>query len=92
MGERRRAVMADLRQQAPEVTEREAQELGRVRHGEVPLDDLDQDMSSLLLSLAQDDFPPVHTPRVTESLARRVKPASREGGESLGNWAIEPAG
>jgi hypothetical protein len=68
MGERRRAVMADLCQQAPEVTAREAQELGRVRHGEVPLDDLNQNMSSLLLSLAQGDSPPVHAPRVTESL------------------------
>src|SRR5579864_1162467 len=68
MGERRRAGQADLRQQAPEVTEREAQEAGRVRHREVPLDDLDQDMGSLLLSLAQGDSPPVHAPRVTESL------------------------
>ncbi len=70
MGERRRAVVADLRQQPTEVTAREAQESGRVRHGEVPLDDLDQDMSSLLFSLAQRDSPPVHGPRVTESLIR----------------------
>ncbi len=68
MGERRRATLADLRQQATEVTEREAQESGRVRHCEVPLHDLDQDMGSLLLSLAQGDSPPVHAPRVTESL------------------------
>ncbi len=68
MGERRRTVVADLRQQATDVTEREAQESGRVRHGEVPLDDLDQDMSSLLFSLAQGDSPPVHAPTVTESL------------------------
>jgi hypothetical protein len=34
----------------------------------VPLDDLDQDMGSLLFSLAQRDSPPVHAPRVTESL------------------------
>ena len=68
MGERRRATLADLRQQATEVTDREAQESGRVRHCEVPLHDLDQDMGSLLLSLAQGDSPPVHAPRVTESL------------------------
>ncbi len=68
MGERRRADLADLRQQATEVTERETQEAGRIRHREVPLDDLDQDMGSLLLSLAQGDSPPVHAPRVTESL------------------------
>ncbi len=68
MGERRRAPLADLGQQATEVTEREAQESGRIRHGEVPLDNLDQDMGSLLLSLAQGDSPPVHAPRVTESL------------------------
>ncbi len=68
MGECRRAMVADLRQQAPEVTKRDAQESGRVRHREVPLDDLDQDMGSLLLSLAQGDSPPVHAPRVTESL------------------------
>lgn len=68
MGERRRAVVADLCQQAPEVTDREAQEAGRVRHREMPLDDLNQDMGSLLLSLAQGDSPPVHAPRVTESL------------------------
>lgn len=68
MGERRRAVLADLGQQATEVTEREAEEAGRIRHGEVPLDDLDQDIGSLLLSLAQGDSPPVHAPRVTESL------------------------
>lgn len=70
MGERPRTVVADLRQQAPEVTEREAQESGGVRHGEVSLDDLDQDMHSLLLSLAQRDSPPVHPLRVTESLIR----------------------
>jgi hypothetical protein len=68
MGERRRAVEADLRQQATEVTEREAQEPGRLRHGEAPFDDLDQDMGTLLLPLAQGDSPPVHPPRVTESL------------------------
>lgn len=68
MGERRRATVADLRQQTTEVTEREAQESGRVRHCEVPLHDLDQDMGSLLFSLAQGDSPPVHAPRVTESL------------------------
>jgi len=68
MGERRRATVADLRQQATEVTEREAQESGRVRHCEVPLHDLDQDMGSLLLLLGQGDRLPVHCPRVTESL------------------------
>jgi hypothetical protein len=68
MGECRRAVVADLRQQATEVTEREAQEAGCVRHHEAPFDDLDQDMGSLLLSLAQGDSPPVHAPRMTESL------------------------
>jgi predicted component of type VI protein secretion system len=36
----------------------------------MPLDDLNQDMSALLLSLAQGDSPPVHAPRVTESLIR----------------------
>ncbi len=41
MGECRRAGLADLRQQTPEVTERDAQEAGRVRHCEVPLHDLD---------------------------------------------------
>ena len=70
MGERRRAMVADPRQQASEVTERDAQEPGRVRHGQMPLDDLDQDMRPLLLSLAQGDSPPVHAPRVTESLIR----------------------
>ena len=68
MGECCRAVLADLRQQATEVTERDAEEASRVRHREVPFDDLDQDMGSLLLSLAQGDSPPVHAPRVTESL------------------------
>jgi hypothetical protein len=68
MGECCRAGLADLRQQATEVPEREAQEAGRVGHREVSLDDLDQDMGSLLLSLAQRDSPPVHAPRMTESL------------------------
>lgn len=53
MGERRRAVLAYSRQQAPEATDRDAREPGRGRHRETPLDDLDHDMGPLLLPLAQ---------------------------------------
>ena len=62
------AVLPGLGQQATDVTNREAQEPRGVRHAEAPLEDLDQDMCSLLLSPAQRDCPPVHSPRVTESL------------------------
>ena len=68
MGEGGEAVLADLGQQATEVADREAQESGGVRGHEAPLEELGQDMCSLLLSLAQGDSPPVHAPRVTESL------------------------
>ena len=63
------AVLADLGHQTTEMSSGEAQERGRVRHGQTPLEELDQYVGSLLLSLAQGDSPLVHSPRVTESLS-----------------------
>ena len=67
MGERGEAMLAGLRQEALDVTDREAHEPRGVRHGEAPFEELDQDMCSLLFSPAQGDSPLVHSPRVTES-------------------------
>ena len=69
MGECGQAVLPGLGQQATDVTNREAHEPRGVRHGEAPFEELDQDMRSLLFSPAQDDSPPVHSSRVTESLS-----------------------
>ena len=69
MGQCGEAMLADLRQEATDMTDREAHEPCSVRHGEAPLEELGQDMCSLLLSPAQRDCLPVHAPRVTESLS-----------------------
>lgn len=69
MGEGGQAVLADRGEQALELPSRQAHELGRIRHREMPLEELDQDVGSLLLSRAQGDSPPVHAARVTESLS-----------------------
>ena len=69
MRERSQAVLADLGQQATEMADREAQESCRVRHHEASLEDLDQYVRSLLFPPAQRESPPVHGPRVTESLS-----------------------
>lgn len=63
------AMPADLRQQTTEMADREAQEPCCVRDHEAPLEDLNQYVGSLLLSPAQRESPPVHDPRVTESLS-----------------------
>ena len=69
MGQGGEAMLADLRQEATDMTDGEAHEPCGIRHGEAPLEELGQDMRSLLLSPAQRDCPPVHAPRVTESLS-----------------------
>ena len=69
MRERGEAVLADLGQQATAMAARAAEEPRRVRRCEAPLENLTQYVSSLLLPHAQEYVPPVHTPRVTESLS-----------------------
>jgi hypothetical protein len=70
MGQGGETILPGLRQQATDVTNREAQEPRGIRHGETPLENLNQEMCSLLFSPAQGDCPPVHAPRVTESPTR----------------------
>ena len=69
MGQCGETMLADLRQEATDMTDREAHEPCGVRHGETPLEELGQDMRSLLLSPAQRHCPPVHAPRVTGTLS-----------------------
>ncbi len=69
MREGSQATLADRRDQAFGVPPRETQEPGGLRHGKAPFEDLADDMGALLLFLAQGDAPPVHKPRVTESLS-----------------------
>ncbi len=63
------AMLAHLGEQASDVPDGEAQQPRRVGCGDAPLETLDQDMRSLLLSCAQGDSPSVHGARVTESLS-----------------------
>jgi hypothetical protein len=58
------------------MTDREAYEPRGVRHTKAPLEEMNQDVCSLLLSLAQGDCLPVHGARVTESLSSRPMPSA----------------
>ena len=63
------AVLPDAGQQPFGVPDRDAHERGGVSHGESPVEDLADEMGPLLLLAAQDEFPPGHEARVTESMS-----------------------